>query len=190
MFANRIFLSVLLLLVFNRANASDWVMDFAYAWGGQKLLSVEDRYDDGHTHYDSIRAGSGFSGSLGKMFSVEDEVGLQLNAGYKVDSLIYSEEDATFDRWTFDALAWAFVDDVRLGVGATYEVNPELDMSYWHDGIEQFDNAEGLFMQADVAMGRHLMFGVRYTAIEYVSLDYPGEVLNGDNVSMRMTFWF
>lgn len=174
-----------------QARASDWVMDFAYAWGGSRLVTVEDRYyDERDNHSDSVRAGSGFSGSIGKMFSANDDIGLQLNAGYKIDGLVYSEEDASFDRWTFDALAWAFIDDTRFGIGATYEVNPELDLTDLQQGVEQFDNAEGLIAQIDVAMGRHLLLGMRYTAIDYESLDYPGEIVNGDNVSMRMTFWF
>jgi len=187
---------VLLSLTFLKsAQAADWVMDIAYAWGGNRLITVEDRYyndyyNDEYSHSESVRAGSGFSGSVGKMLSIDDEIGLQLNAGYKVDGLVRSEENATFDRWTFDALAWAFVDDIRLGIGATYEVNPELDLTDLHEGIEQFDDAEGLIGQIDVALGSHLMFGLRYTAIEYESLDFPGEVLNGDNVSMRMTIWF
>jgi hypothetical protein len=183
-------LPLLFLTLICQANAADWVFDFAYAWGGNKLITVEEDYYDDYQHSDSVRAGSGFSGSIGKMLSVNDEVGLQLNVGYKVDGLLHTETDATFDRWTFDALAWGFVDDIRFGIGATYEVNPELDLTDIHEGVEQFENAEGLIGQIDVALGRHLMFGVRYTAIEYESIDYPGEVVNGDNVSMRMTWWF
>ncbi len=185
------------------ARESRWLVDIAYASGGDKLADVDlIDYDDDHRRED-ITAGDGLSVAFGRTFALAEHFALQASLGYKEDSITAKNGSVGFKRYPVDLLAFFEGEAVRFGVGATYETNVGLSLKY--EVAPDFDDAQGVLVEAGYRFSEHFIVSLRRTLIEYTAqynyryydpylrrwVSRSGSTdIDGDNWSLRASFQF
>ncbi|MEJ2444312.1 MAG: hypothetical protein P8Y42_12775 [Exilibacterium sp.] len=154
----------------NALAENNWYVDFALASGGDDLAEVEVEYIGGDTGDVDITAGGGFSFAAGRSFDLSENGPWEgyVSLGYKSDGVFaISGDNASFDRFPIDAMAFYRLGKFKIGGGVTYELNPELDLDDTGLGSFDFDNALGVMAQFDWVVSDSVAIGLRYTAIDY-----------------------
>lgn len=185
------------------ARESRWLVDIAYASGGDKLADVDlIDHDDDH-HREDITAGDGFSLAFGRAFALAEHFSLQASIGYKEDSITAKNGSVGFKRYPVDLLAFYEGESLRFGGGVSYETNVDLSLKY--EVAPDFDDARGVVVEAGYRFSEFFIVSLRRTLIEYtanynyryydpylrrwVSVSGSTDV-DGDNWSLRASFQF
>jgi hypothetical protein len=163
-------------------------VSFGLSRGGDDLLTIA---TGGGT--EEISAGGYFYASYGGLFQWDNpQLESQISLGYFFDAHVYSNGDASFERFPLEGLVfYKYSDKVRMGGGVTYHINPVLtcDITAICNGDVSFDDALGMVLQSDWGIGDgSIAVGLRYTHIEYTG---PfGSSANGSNFGLISTFQF
>lgn len=159
-------LSVLPLLVFTSTTiqASNLFMEGGLHFGGDELASVQ--FVGGPT--ESIDAGGLISGSIGLISDINDTVELRTSIGIKFDLITAENLDMNFTRFPLTAMLFSIGEKVSFGLGATYHLNPTLDISGSLGSTDaEFDDAFGLVAEIDFKLGERGYIGLKATFIDY-----------------------
>ncbi len=158
------------------------VMDFGVARGGDKIL-------DAHFFFggrESIHAGDAYYGDFGLLHDFEgSDWGFKLTGGYAFATIGSFGSDRTFKRFPLDGLAVYSFGRQHIGFGATYHLNPQLDMN-GHGPDLRYHSAPGVILQY-----QYWMFGARYTYIRYRPEDATGGPdLDGSSLGLFISIEF
>jgi hypothetical protein len=152
----------------------DAVLKGGFDFGGETLVTAV--FTNGET--DSIKANEGvFFGAGVAIFNDAKTVSSELTISWKYTSISADNGDIEFTRFPVDALLFYNFPEVRVGAGATYHLNPELDGSGVAGGLNvDFDNALGFLAQIDWRIAEKVSVGARYTALDYDEASSGGTV--------------
>lgn len=164
-----------------------WMATIGYASGGDKIGTIILEDHNGRRSTESIDAGSGASIAVGRQFNIDANYSIAATIGYKTDSVQASNGDLEMSRMPLDVLGIYKVDSHHFGLGISYELNPELDLSFL--GSVDIDNALGLVAQYEYRTQSNIGIGVRYTAIDYEASDFKAKS-NGNNLAVNLSLYF
>jgi len=158
------------------------VLDFGIARGGDKVL-------DAHFFFggrETIHAGDAYSGDFGIEHDFAgSDWGYKLTGGYAVATIGSLWSSRSFKRFPLDGLFTYSFGRQRIGFGATYHFEPQLDMN-GHGQDVRFHDAPGAVLQY-----QYWMFGVRYTYVRYRPKDAPGfPDLDGSSLGLFVSIEF
>jgi hypothetical protein len=158
------------------------VLEFGIARGGDKVL-------DAHFFFggrESIHAGDAYYTDFGLEHEFADSGwGYKVTGGYAFATIGSFGSDRTFKRFPLDALATYSFGRQRIGFGATYHFQPQLDMN-GHGADVRFHDAPGVILQY-----QYWMFGARYTYVRYRPKDLPGAPdLDGSSLGLFISIEF
>lgn len=166
-----------------------WILRLAAESGGDTMFEVE--FDNGDR--DKIKAGGLLHIEAGKQFNLfADKPAMQteFTVGYKTDSVNASNGDLKFSRITLNAMQYyRYSEKVRFGLGATYHMNPTIDIDILGiDGKVELDDVLGFMLAADYAYSEQVNFGARATMIDY---EVPNSRdVSGNSVGAYVSFRF
>ena len=167
------------------------IVTAALTFGGEKLaeVDVETYYDD--IEREDIKAGELFMFGGGLLYT-QDTLQIQATLNYHVDGVFGDNGDASFSRWPVELLAFWATPQWRIGGGATYHINPELDIDidYSPNVNIDFKNAAGVVVQAEYRLSEQLSIGLRHTAIEYEPEGTTDVELEGDHTGLVVSLVF
>jgi hypothetical protein len=145
-----------------------------YDFGGDTLVEVVFTNGD----REEIKSNEGFFIGGGVSIVNDDKtIEGELSVSYKADYIEASNGDVTWSRWPVDALVFYRFQQVRLGGGLTYHLNPELDGDGIAGGLNvDFKDALGFVVQGDWRITDKMNLGLRYTNVDY-------KPNNGDKVT-------
>lgn len=158
------------------------VLDFGIARGGDKVL-------DAHFVFggrESIHAGDAYYGDFGVEHEFADSGwGYKVTGGYAFASIGSFWSSRTFKRFPLDGLVTYSFGRQRIGFGATYHFQPQLDMN-GHGPDVRYHDAPGVILQY-----QYWMFGARYTYVRYRPKDAPGlPDLDGSSLGLFVSIEF
>ncbi len=110
----------------------------------------------------------------------------KLGLSYMRDSVSASDGDASFDKFPLDLLIMTQVNNVKIGAGLTYHLNPTYEQDTDYDGSYEveFDNALGFMIEGDLTLpNSNVEFGLRYTKIDY---EFNGFEIDGNGFALTM----
>lgn len=165
------------------------VVGFGYDRGGDKVATAS--FVGGGT--ESIRANAGmhFFGGLLLGQNKPGGVSLQTTIGIKYDSIDASNGDLSWTAYPLEALVFYNTQYVRVGLGVSYHLNPELD----GDGVAgnvsaRFDDSAGFVAQVEYrATSVPFTVGLRYTDIDY-SHPLLRNAVDGSGIGLTMSYAF
>lgn len=153
------------------ADSSGIVLRLGYENGGDKIAFSE--FDDGTD--EELKAGGELYAEVGARGNLlgGDNLETELTVGYKSGSIRAGNGDITFNRLTAGIAQYYRSGKLRLGIGATYHLEPELELDF--DAAVQSsgpdkataDSAVGYMAMVDFALSDRFEIGVRITDIEY-----------------------
>ncbi|HEC17924.1 MAG TPA: hypothetical protein ENI97_01110 [Gammaproteobacteria bacterium] len=134
-----------------------------FAFGGETLVS---------TTGEDLDAGGFIYAGAGVMFEPDhSELMYQISLGYKFDTVEFTgpNGDSTVSVIPVDAVAFYKIDNLRLGAGLAYFLNPkwELCVDGTGCGTANFDDALGLVLELRHQWTDILFWGARYTNVDY-----------------------
>ncbi len=154
-----------------------FIIGLALTTGGDELAQVALEYEDGSTSNTSIDAG-GMIYFYGGMQFNDAVFPLRVILGYFTDSVDASNASVCFSRIPVELTALHLSGPHTFGVGLSYHISPELDLSDVGLGTYDADDAMGWLLMYEYALDGDLSIGLRYTDISY---DFGGDDLNGNN---------
>ena len=145
-----------------------WMLRFAVESGGDTLIGV--RFENGDE--EKIKGGGLLHFEGGKRFNLfadKPELETEFTVGYKMDSVNADNGDLKFTRFTLNAMQYyRYNEKVRFGLGATFHMNPTLEVDILGvDGEVELDDTLGFMLGADYAYSEQVNFGARATMIDY-----------------------
>jgi hypothetical protein len=170
----------------NTGKPADIILGLALTSGGDELAEVQLYYDDGDTSTKSIDAG-GFTYFYGGMQFDTPVFPMRFTLGYFTDSVDASNGSVSFSRIPLELLGIHTTGPHTMGMGLTYHLSPELDMSDVGLGSYDADNALGLVLMYEYTFENNLAVGVRYTNISY---DFDGIDVDGNNLGILLEMKF
>ncbi len=149
----------------------DGVLKAGFDFGGDTLVNAV--FTNGDT--DSIKANEGFFvGAGAAFFNNSRTVSTEITINWKYTGISAENGDIDFTRFPVDALVFYNFPKARLGAGATYHLNPELEGSDAGTGFVgggagrvEYDDALGFLVQVDWRIAEKVAIGLRYTSLEY-----------------------
>ncbi|QYF92327.1 carbohydrate porin [Massilia sp. PAMC28688] len=156
-------------------------------FGGDRLATAE--FEDGGEI--DIRAGSMVALYAGAEFAVNDQMALQANIGYHVDSATAYNGDIRFGRYPVELLGYYKVSPQwRIGGGARFVNSPKLSSSGAGDiGDFEFKNSTGLVLEGEYSINPSLGVKVRYVSEKYETRDFVSKH-DGNHVGVLLNYYF
>lgn len=115
----------------------------------------------------------------------------QTTLGYKWDTIDFDvpSGDSTISSNPLEFIAYFKSDNVRLGAGIAYHMNPEWEFCVEGSGcaVANFDNATGFIIDGVFQSVSTFSFGVRFTSIDYKT---PGLTVNANSIGLTAGFYF
>jgi len=150
-----------------------WCLVFMPARAG---IYLELGFDSGgdtlaNTSLEDLRAGGGIKVAVGlqRYIGGFDDVGLIFSLGYLFDEIQADNGEAEIYALVAEFIYFREFGPHRLGIGASYHVNPRYKQDI--DGFTpldvDFDNALGLVGRYGYVVNKSVEFGFRYTLIDY-----------------------
>ncbi len=134
-----------------------------FAFGGETLVS---------TSGEDLNAGGLLYFGAGALFEPDNsDLMYQFSLGYKFDTIEFSgpSGDSTISVIPLDAVVFYKLDNLRLGAGLAYYLNPKWEFCI--DGFScdtvNFDDSLGLVLELRHQWTDILFWGVRYTNASY-----------------------
>lgn len=149
----------------------DGVLKAGFDFGGDTIVRA--LMDNGDT--ETIKANEGFFVGAGfAAFNTGRTVSTEVTISWKFTGITAENGDIEFTRFPVDALVFYNFPKARLGAGATYHLNPEIEGSEAGvqfvgngTGREEYDDALGFLVQVDWRIAEKVAIGLRYTSLEY-----------------------
>jgi hypothetical protein len=163
----------------------EFILGLALTTGGDELAEVY-LSDDGDISKEEIEAG-GFTYFYGGMQFDTPAFPMRFTLGYFTDTIDASNGSVSFSRVPLELLGVHTAGQHSVGMGLTYHLSPELDMSDFGLGSYDADNALGLVLMYEYTFESSLALGVRYTNIDY---DFGGVDIDGNNLGILMEMKF
>ena len=118
--------------------------------GGGKTFATATRGNDDFSFDEDLNIGGGFKFAAGvhNLVGENDRGSISLALGYLWDSIDAENGDAEFNAFTFDAIYNLRIKLHRIGIGATYHINPEYEDDidgFAETNIESIGNINTLF---------------------------------------------
>lgn len=170
------FLAASIFLLPCGAFAADFqkLVSLGYDGGNDDLIRVA--FVDGKTT--AVKANQGFGLMVGALFHGEGAVWqMQVAGGMKYRAIDSSNGGIRSTAYPVEVIGFYNTDMIRLGLGATYQIDPAIKTSGVIGGHDvDLDNALGYIVQLGFRTGKRGGFSVdfRYTAIEF-----SGEAIRG-----------
>ncbi len=156
-------------------------LHFGYGFGGETLAETDNN--------EELETASGllFGGFVQIPLTQNNvqPVFAKLGLSYMRDSIDAEDGDASFDKFPIDALVMTQINNVKVGAGLTYHLNPtyKIDASGFNEEFE-FDNALGFIVEGDLTLpNSNVEFGLRYTHIDY---EINGFEVDGNGFALTM----
>ncbi len=148
----------------------------AYDHGGDELAVA---YSNGTS--DSIRAGTGLTLALGARLWLQEGMSMDMTVGYKFDTVVATNGELDWSIIPIDMILHSQVQNLHLGLGLTYHIDPELTGTGAASHINyDFDNSMGLVMEAGIELVPNNVLGLRFTNIDYTTVS--GTEVDADSV--------
>lgn len=112
---------------------------------------------------------------------------MRFTLGYLTDSVDASNGSVSFSRIPLELMGIHTTGPHTLGMGLTYHLSPELDLSDAGLGSYEADDALGLALMYEYTFESNFSVGVRYTNISY---DFGGGDIDGNNLGILMEMKF
>jgi hypothetical protein len=164
------------------------VASFGLTGGGKTLAEVQ--YTDGHTQ--SIKSGGLVELKLGLQYrSTGSPVATQLTVGYHIDDTNASNGSVRFSRYPVELLGyWHINDNVRLGGGLRWTLNPKLSLSgEAGSGSLGFKSSLGYVLEGEYLFSPRWGLSLRGVRETY-NPDGPVGEVSGNHVGLRFNFYF
>lgn len=139
--------------------------------GGGETFATAERGNDYYSIDDDLNIGGGIKLGIGiqNMIGQEELGSLSVALGYIWDRIDATNGDADFSTITFDVIYTRHFDMHRLGLGASYHIDPRYEEDI--DGSTpfdlDFDDSLGFTLKYGYEINQGLQIGVRYTVMEY-----------------------
>ncbi len=158
------------------------------SFGGDELYKV--KFTDGTT--DEISAGSLLTLGMGADYRLPSSpYSFRTILEYQFDSVEATNGDMSFSKIAIDALAFYNFDIHSVGLGLTYNIDPELEVTCNYNcgsiptGKLAMDSAAGFILEYNYNFNENANVGVRYTNI---SFDVESESVDGSNVGLFFNY--
>ena len=165
---------------------TNYILGLALTTGGDELAKVllVDEYGDRSTK--KIEAG-GLIYFYGGMQLNNFVFPLRFILGYLTDRVDASNGSVSFSRFPVEISALHTAGPHAFGIGLSYHLSPELDMS--DAGLDSYkaDDALGWLLMYEYSLESNVSIGVRYTNISY---DFGGEDVDGSNAGVSLNIKF
>ena len=115
----------------------------------------------------------------------------QFSLGYKFDNVAFSgpSGDASIKVVPVDAVAFLKFNQLRLGLGLTYFMNPKYELCFDFGGCDtvHFDDAVGLVMEVRQQWSDIFFWSARYTNVDY---KYYSDTIDASNLRINLGMIF
>ena len=154
-----------------------------FDFGGDEMVEVF--FEDGDS--EDIKAGELLYISGGLIIQtaprLNENLETQLTIGWKFDSVDGENGELSFDRFPLEVLQFVRSGQLRFGGGLTYHLNPKLEGDGFFSDVDvEFDDALGGVVQVDFAATENVLFGGRFTFIDYELEAFDAESIDGNSV--------
>jgi len=158
--------------------------------GGDKLVRLQ--FTDGETS--SIKAGGGFFFEVGYALTTpglgNPALTTEATFGYKNDSESASNGDIDFTRLSLNLNQFYTLDTIRVGAGATFHFNNELNTSgsFFTGRDLAFEDTAGFNLMVEYIASDKVVVGMRATFIEYNFEDsaFGTDAIDGNSFGLYM----
>lgn len=158
--------------VTKKTHVLEWVIGLGYDFGGEELGKLY--FADGSSA--SVRANNGMAINAGTILANGNTpFSTQITLGYKYGGQRGSNGDVTWSAIPLDVIEYYRLSNLRMGLGLSYQMNPQLNVNLPSGYIDKYNNAFGLIAQFGWApIGAHYSIDLRYTSIKFQLSDVPG----------------
>lgn len=158
------YFAVALCLSSNTLHADGIALELGLHFGGDELASAT--FVGGGT--ESVKAGELLSASAGYAFDIDEDIMIRTLFGIKADLITAENGDITFIRLPLDIILFNKGENVSAGIGITYHLSPELELSgAVGNATIEFDDALGFIAEIDYRLGERGYLGLKFTSIDY-----------------------
>lgn len=168
------------------SQSTELLLGLAFTAGGDDLAKVELIYDDGDSDTQKIEAGGLIYLYGGVQFDTP-VIPLRLTFGYFTDTIDADNGSISFSRMPLEVMGLHASGPHTFGLGLSYHLSPELDLSDIGWGSIDADDALGFAMMYEYDFQNSYTLGLRYTNISY---DFGGEDIDGNNIGLLMEVKF
>ena len=175
-------ISILLFISSSTAQASNFLLEAGLHFGGDELATVN--FIGGESQ--SMDAGGMISLAAGLKTEIGKSFELRTTIGIKFDSITASNGELDFTRYPVNAILFKKGEVFSIGVGATYHLNPEFEVSGFNgDFTASFNNALGFIAEVDYALNEKAYLGLKATAIDYeINGTFASTEINGNSIGV------
>jgi hypothetical protein len=166
-----------------------WELGLGYDGGGDELTTVQVNSNLTGTSSQTVRVGQGAAFAVGAAFANDEAKQFETVAtvGFKTGGPRADNGKATFTSMPLTLMQFFRPNDLRLGLGATYNIGPEFTQKLANSNIDaSYDDAMGVVAQVGWApVAQRYSVDLRYTSIKYQlkSAKFNGASLNVNNVA-------
>lgn len=159
-------------VVTKKTHVLEWVIGLGYDFGGEELGKLY--FADGSSA--AVKANNGVAINAGAILANGNSpFSTQVTLGYKYGGQRGANGDVTWSAIPLDVIEYYRLNDLRMGLGLSYQVRPQLSVNLPSGYTDKYDNAFGLIVQFGWApVGAHYSFDLRYTSVKYQLSDVPG----------------
>lgn len=174
------------------AEAVDFVVQMGIHGGGDEIANATFTSGDSQR----IKAGELLSVAAGIVLPINDSFEAQGTIGWKFDSITADNGDIEWDRFPLDLLLfYRATENVRVGAGISYHVNPKLSGSGAASAINvDFDNALGFATEVGYSFGKEGAFQGVYLGLNFTAIDYkvsPTQAkVDGNSIGLILGYRF
>jgi len=153
------------------------------AFGGKTLVNTSGA---------DLEAGGFVYLGAGVLFEpVNSDLMYQFSLGYKSDSVTFSgpNGDSTMSVMPVDAVVFYKINNLRLGAGLAYYLNPKYELCFDGGGclVTNFDDSLGLVLELRHQFTDILFWGARYTDVTY---DIGSDSVDASNLRIHVGMVF
>lgn len=162
------------------------VAGLGVSFGGDDLATA--KYTNGNSQ--DIKAGSGVYFTIGADYRMSEKFSVQGTFNYHVDSTTAKNGEIKFQRFPVELLGYYHVNnDLRIGAGLRYVMDPKLSSSGVASGIEaKFDNATSPLAEIEYFFTPQFGMKVRYVKETFKGKGYYDVKANHVGISGNYYF--
>lgn len=168
-------------------NTGHFLMGMGLTFGGDTLVTLH--YTDGSSS--NIKSGGLVHFYGGYEYRFDNRVSLQATLGYHVDDNTAKNGSVKFARYPLEVLGYyGITDNVRLGGGLRYVMNPKVSGSGLGSGINHtFDDTTGLVIEGEYLFSPQVGVKVRAVSEKY-KLQGSSTSVSGNHGGIYGSYYF
>ncbi len=171
------------------ATTGNWLIGGEVTFGGDELGAT---YSDSGKKLDELNAGELFNVYGGYDFllnnDTDNSLSLRATFGWIFDSVSAENGDVYFDRYPLNFILHQQLNNLDLGAGFTYHLNPTFDGSDIGEGKVTFDDALGFRVELGYPLNEQTDITFSATAIDYKVGN--SDDLSGNNIGVGVRLRF